>query len=137
MLRIDVPIDLAALANAQERIEAFLAAESAPESLILRVRLVVEELFANLVMHGRFAVQPPPAARLAVALAGGVAQVTIEDAAAPFDPRPVAAPVAVADISQVPIGGLGLPLVRRMAHILAYGPTESGWNRTELLVAGT
>ena len=136
MLRVDVPIDLGALADAQDSIETYLETEGAPTALALRVRLVVEELLVNLVMHGRFAAQPPPAARVAVAFEAGRARMTIEDAAAPFDPRGGKAPVALRDIEAAPTGGLGLPLVRRMAEILDYGRTEPGWNRTELLITG-
>ncbi len=135
MLRLDVPIDMAALAEAQERIEAYLLAQGAPQPLMLRVRLVVEELLVNLVMHGRFAMQPPPATRVAVALAGAEVRVTLKDAAAPFDPRDGAAPLPHTDIAEVPVGGLGLALVRRMARIEAYGPVAGGWNRTELAIA--
>lgn len=133
MLRLDVPIEMAALADAQARIEAYLLAQGAPQSLILRVRLVVEELLVNLVMHGRFA-GPPPAARVAVALAGSTAQVTIEDAAAPFDPRQGGTPPAAPGIAEAPLGGLGLALVRQMAGIQAYAPIEGGWNRTVLAI---
>jgi len=134
MLRISVPIELAALADAQDRIEAFLQAEGAPPPLILRVRLVVEELLANLVMHGRFAAQPPPAARVSAGLEGRRALLTIEDAAAPFDPRQGDAPMAGGDLAEVKIGGLGLPLVRRMAQIQAYERLDGGWNRTDLVI---
>jgi anti-sigma regulatory factor (Ser/Thr protein kinase) len=134
VLRLDVPLDLAALANAQERIEAYLLNEGAGQKLALRVRLVLEELLVNLVMHGRFALHPRPAARVAVALDGTAAQVTIEDAAAPFDPRSDAGPLPQGDIAERPVGGLGLPLVRRMAQILDYRTTDGGWNQTRLQV---
>lgn len=134
MLRAEMPIDMAALAGAQDQVEAFLVAGGAPPRLVLRVRLVVEELLANLIMHGRFAQQPPPAARLTVALEGAAARVTVEDAAEPFDPRIGDLPTPAKDIATVRIGGLGLPLIRRMAEILAYERLEAGWNRTDLRI---
>jgi anti-sigma regulatory factor (Ser/Thr protein kinase) len=130
VLRLDVPIALEALEAAQECIEAHLLAAGTPQPVILRVRLVVEELLANLVMHARFAGNPPPARVLVAAEAAGVS-VTIEDAAAPFDPR-TAAPRPAHDLADPPIGGLGLLMVRRSAEIRDYAPIEGGWNRTEL-----
>jgi len=128
----DIPLDIASLAAAQEEIEGFLAAHGIALAGRQRVRLVVEELVINLILHGRFA-GPRRPARVAVTLAPDEILVTLDDAAAPFDPR--GAPQAAPDADRP--GGRGLPLVRLMARIRACRPLPGGWNRTELAVART
>lgn len=132
MLRLDVPLDVAAIAAAQDRIAAWLAQAGAPARTAYRVRLVIEELLANLVMHGRFEGMPPPA-RVSVSAAPGGVVVLIEDAAAPFDPRSATPPPAPT-LDNDRLGGMGLALVQRMAAIEGYERTAAGWNRTKLLV---
>jgi len=135
MLELDIAIDLSALEPAQARIEAHLAACGAPPVQQLRVRLVVEELIANLVMHGRFAADPPPPARVSVQREDTRVKVVVEDAAAPFDPRGARPAVTPPSIESITIGGAGLTLLRRTAAIGFYSRTATGWNRTEMQVS--
>lgn len=128
-LQLEVALDLAAIEAAQDGIAAWLEEGGASAPLAYRARLVIEELLANLVMHGRFA-GPPPPARLDLTLDDNILVLVIEDAAAPFDPRTEITRDAEA------IGGLGLKLVRQMAEIRAYQRTEEGWNRTALELSG-
>lgn len=132
-LSLEVPLGAEGLEQAQARVEAFLACEGASDRVRYRVRLVLDELAANLSMHGRFA-GPPPPFRLAVAAAPGGATLVLDDAAEPFDPRTAPEP-APASIEGEEVGGLGLALVRRMARITAYRRLPEGWNRTELVIA--
>jgi anti-sigma regulatory factor (Ser/Thr protein kinase) len=128
-LRLEVPISLAGLAAAQEAAEAWAEPRGVPPAQALRLRLVTEELLANLIEHAAWPAEPTPA-RLEVAWQGGVLSLTLEDAAAPFDPRHAAA--AVPSLEGDEVGGLGLALVRRMAQRLDYGRTEAGSNRTSI-----
>ena len=130
MLRLSVPIGMAAIPGAQEAIESWAAEAGLSPAVTYRLALVTEELLANLAMHGRFEGDPPPA-RVTVEAAEGRAVLVIEDAAAPFDPR--AAPVpAVPTLADDRVGGMGLALVRKMAASLDYGRIEGGWNRTRI-----
>lgn len=133
-LHLDLPIALSALEAVQAAIEAHLTAAGASTAAALRVRLVVEELLANLVMHGRFVADPPPPARVSVEVRPDGIAISIEDAAAPFDPR-TAVPRPAHDPSDPPLGGLGLVMVRRSAEIRAYGVAAAGWNRTDLWIS--
>jgi anti-sigma regulatory factor (Ser/Thr protein kinase) len=136
LLRVEreIPLDTAALARAQDDIAGFLQAQGAERVPASRVRLVIEELVANLLMHGRFA-GPSAVVRVAVEVAPDAVVVVIEDTAEPFDPRATPASPAMPGLDEDTLGGLGLPLVRRMATITAYGRLPGGWNRTELAVA--
>lgn len=133
MLALDVPLGAEGLAAAQDRIEAYLEAEGASDRARYTVRLVLDELVANLMMHGRFD-GPPLPVRAEVSAGGGGVSLAIEDRAAPFDPRQAAAPAPPA-LDDDRVGGLGLQLVRRMAEIRAYRRLPDGRNRTELAIA--
>jgi anti-sigma regulatory factor (Ser/Thr protein kinase) len=125
----EVPLDIAGLAAAQDELEAFLAGQGIDLPMRNRVRLVLEEIVANLLLHGRFAGERLPA-RLGVALAPGEVLVTLDDAAAPFDPREE--PADGGPVTSAEPGGRGLPLIRRLATIRDYRRTPDGWNRLEL-----
>jgi serine/threonine-protein kinase RsbW len=127
----EVPLDIAGLAAAQDELEAFLAGQGIDPHTRDRVRLVLEEVVANLLLHGRFEGERPPA-RLGVALASGEVLVTLDDAAAPFDPRQE--PVDGGPVTSAEPGGRGLPLIRRLATIRGYRRLPGGWNRLELAV---
>ncbi|MBY0339063.1 MAG: ATP-binding protein [Acetobacteraceae bacterium] len=128
-----IPLQAAELSAAQEALARFLEGHGVAPIVTQRVALVVEELVANLIHHARFE-GPPPPARLTAAFGTAEIRLRLEDAAAPFDPRerpdPALPPDPVRDFQ----GGLGLPLVRRMAELRSYGPAPDGWNRLELAV---
>jgi anti-sigma regulatory factor (Ser/Thr protein kinase) len=132
-LAAEIPLDAAALAAAQDRLAESLDLAGLPAPVRYRVRLVVEELVANLLMHGRFA-GPPAPVRLALRLRADALLLDLDDAAAPFDPRTTPDP-GLPDLADDRLGGLGLPLVRKMAEIRAYRRLPEGWNRTELAFA--
>lgn len=125
-------LDLAAVAAAQDRIAAWLAAEGVSAPVAYRVRLVLEELLANLVLHGRFDGDPAPA-EVSIALEEGGVAILLADAAAPFDPRAAPEPPAPS-LEGEAVGGLGLALVRRMAELRGYGRAEDGRNMTRLWI---
>lgn len=133
MLSLEVPLEAEGLGQAQDRIEGFLDAQGVAGPLRYKVRLVLDELAANLGMHGRFA-GPPAPLRVQVAVGGEGVSLAVEDAAAPFDPRLAPEPAGPPSLDDDRIGGLGLALVRRMARIRDYRRLPAGWNRTELLI---
>jgi anti-sigma regulatory factor (Ser/Thr protein kinase) len=132
---LTVSLTTAEIERAQDVLAGFLESRGVTPPVRYRVRLVIEELLTNLVMHGRFA-GPPPPGRVAATLVTDGVRLVIEDAAAPFDPRATPDPAGPPRLEEDAVGGLGLPLVRRMAQILAYDRAEDGWNRTEVMVAG-
>lgn len=129
---LEVPLTLTAIDVAQDSLTAWSAAEDVPGDAAYKLRLVLEELLVNLVQHGVFA-GDPPAVRLDVALQAEQLVVSIEDAAAPFDPASAPEPPP-ASVDDDRVGGLGLALVRRMVAGLSYGRAADGWNRTEFRI---
>ena len=95
--------------------EQAAAAAGFPRDDMLRLRLVIEELFTNTVMHGHGAASEAPI-RLTLESHAGRVAVTYEDTGPPFDPTTVAA-------SEPPgrsPGGLGLVLVKQLGRELTY-----------------
>jgi serine/threonine-protein kinase RsbW len=128
----DIPLNATELEAAQDALVEALEVAGVPGPVRYRVRLVVEELVANLIMHGRFAGTPPPV-RLAVRVVPDGVLLHLDDAAQPFDPRTTPDPVGPPSLEEDPLGGLGLPLVRKMADIRDYHSLPDGWNRTEVM----
>jgi anti-sigma regulatory factor (Ser/Thr protein kinase) len=134
VLALGIPLDAAALEPAQERIETFLEGQGVSPRARYKVRLVLDELLANLIMHGRFADSPPPV-QVEVAAAGDGVALALVDAAEPFDPRVAPGPQGPPSLDDDKVGGLGLALVRKMAEITAYLRLPDGRNRTELAIS--
>lgn len=132
-LALSLPLEPAGLAAAQDRIEAWLAEQGASPRLRYRVRLVLDELAANLARHGRFA-GPPQPARVALRRQARALLLELEDAAEPFDPRMAVAPPPPS-LEGEERGGRGLALLARMAEIVDYQRLPEGWNRLSLRLA--
>jgi anti-sigma regulatory factor (Ser/Thr protein kinase) len=126
---------LAAFAEVRAWAEAFGAAIGAERSAVLRLVLVLEELFTNTVVHGYGAGTEGP---VWVALAGGDGgiEVTYEDAGPAFDPLAAApGPRLEARMpAEAPPGGLGLALVRGLSASVRY-VRVGGRNRITLRMA--
>lgn len=110
-------------------VEAALAVLALEERQAYALRLVAEEMVANVVLHG----QPAGRVTLELALQAKPLRLTIEDDAAPFDPTASAEPPAATDIEGASIGGRGLPLVRRFSRGWCYSRV-GGRNRVEIVM---
>jgi anti-sigma regulatory factor (Ser/Thr protein kinase) len=128
----EVPLNATALEAVQDSLAGVLESAGVAGPVRYRVRLAVEELVANLIMHGRFAREHLPA-RITLRITPAAVLLQLDDAAEPFDPRQAPAPVSAPTLEEDALGGLGLPLVRKMAEIQDYRRLPDGWNRTELL----
>lgn len=102
----------------------------------LRLALVAEELFTNVVEHGHAGGAEAPI-RIELGVAPGRLQLMVEDRAAPFDPlaharaRP---PHLEGGVDERPVGGLGLYLIEQLALDARYA-REEGCNRVWVLLA--
>lgn len=110
--------------------EAFGAAVGTDRGAVLRLVLVLEELFTNTVAHGYASAGGSIWVTLA-SRAGGI-EVTYEDAAPEFDPfTPVPGAPARRTLEEAPPGGLGLALVRGLSVSARYARID-GRNRITL-----
>jgi serine/threonine-protein kinase RsbW len=99
----------------------------------LRLRLLLEELLTNTVVHGHGRDSDEPVS-LTVEIDTGEVTIIYEDTAPPYDPfTPSRAVVDSADLEARPIGGLGLSLIAAMVRRFDYVYAE-GRNRISLRV---
>lgn len=94
-----------------------------PQALAERLVLSLNEVLANIVIHGgRTALAAPIQLALEVALDKdhGKAGVTVSDAGIAFDPRSVPARSSPKTLEEASMGGRGLVLIRRCCDWLDY-----------------
>ena len=95
-----------------------------------KLSIIVEELVANIVEHGR----PPPDSEIGIELSaiGADIGLTLSDAGAAFDPRTANAP---AEIPPECGGGAGIALVLSWSHVIDYSRID-GRNVLTLVIPG-
>src|SRR5690606_709451 len=100
-----------------------------PESIVGPLNLILEELVANVMEHGKTpegGVVPIPI-HIEMDVTDAFVELRVADASAPFDPRDRDDPDLSGDLEDRPIGGLGLYFVREMSDSLEY-EYKNGWN---------
>lgn len=99
-----------------------------PESRLGELDLLSEEIFMNIARHSYPADAPGPVSVSYTVPRPGELAVEFGDRGVEFNPLTAPMPDLTLDISQRPIGGLGVFLLRRFADSLSYR-REQGWNR--------
>jgi len=97
----------------------FWSAAELPPALVSPFELALEELFVNVAMHGSTA-GSAPWVEVSLDLADDAVTMTVEDDGPPFDPLSLPAPNVAASLSERPVGGLGIYLVRQMMDAVTY-----------------
>jgi anti-sigma regulatory factor (Ser/Thr protein kinase) len=124
---------MAGLEAGEGELARFLERHPLPPRPRYHVELAFDELAGNIVRHA-CATGP-----IDVAIEFGEEQMvlTFEDDGAPFDPRPRATALAPEALNEVRLGhgGLGLPLVSRIASSLHYERTGEDRNRLTLTIS--
>ena len=87
-----------------------------------RVEVVLEELVSNLNRHGK----DVNVVTVAAGYRGGVVDLIVEDDGAAFDPFAHPEPEPFTNLADAPLGGLGIPLVRRLTSSARYDRVGSG-----------
>lgn len=116
-----VPRSMESLAILVDFVREFLRAEQLSEEVAFDIDLVLEELFTNLVRHGR------GAGDIEVELARAPGEVRIVLRAAelsPFDPTAAPRVNANLPIEQRRAGGLGIHFVRQLCNTFRYEWTD-------------
>jgi serine/threonine-protein kinase RsbW len=101
---------------------------SLPEARIGELDLLIEEIFMNVCKH---AFPDGDAGTVAVTYSvpePGELNVEVADQGVEFNPLTAPAPDLTLNLDRMPIGGLGVFLVKAFATSLTYR-RESGWNR--------
>ncbi len=130
------PARMAHLPEATAFVESFCEAHGLAPADVMRLTLVVEELFTNTVTHGHGGDCDAPV-RIALSVTALHIELAYDDTAPPFDPVAHLATTAAAldaDADDRRVGGLGIALVLRMTERAGYA-REDGCNRLALSIA--
>lgn len=100
-------------------LQEFWSGEKLPPAQAPTFELALEEVFANIVMHGS---KPGRVATVEVSLALEASGLTmiIEDDGPAFDPLTLPAPDITASLADRPVGGLGVFLVQQVMDSVSY-----------------
>jgi serine/threonine-protein kinase RsbW len=123
------------LHDALDFVAAFAALKGLSERDLLRLQLVIEELFTNTIEHG-YGHECDEPIDIALGAAPGGVTVQYEDAAAPYDPAHALA-TSRERVSeppeQRPVGQLGVHLVAGIVEEVRYARVD-GRNRLQILM---
>ncbi len=97
----------------------WLSTAGAPAAAARDIRLMLDELFTNIVFHG-YGGGTDGWVEVRAAVKGAAVEIVLRDRGTPFDPTQTPDPDRSAPLEQRRIGGLGLYFVRRLADGLSY-----------------
>lgn len=121
LIRLIVPGEYARVEDLNASLEAVLNRHGIRRAVRDDVRLIVEELASNAIDYGG---EPLGAAQhelsVDISLSDDLLHLEFRDTGAPFDPLSAPEPDLDADIKDRTIGGLGVYLIRQLAHRIAY-----------------
>ncbi len=122
LIRLIVPGERARVEDLNTSLEAVLTRHRIDPGVRGDVRLIVEELASNAILHGGADGMDVGQHELSVNIAihGDLLTLEFRDEGAPFDPLSMPPPDLEADIMDRPIGGLGLYLIRQIAEETHY-----------------
>lgn len=131
----DFRASMQCLPDAAAFIESFCRDQGISANDMLRLTLVIEEIFTNAVRHGHGGDSDAPI-RLRLNASPGEIDVVYEDTAPAFDPTArvdQSGAELESDLDKSRVGGLGVVLVKQMARSFKY-TRERGLNRLRLVL---
>jgi serine/threonine-protein kinase RsbW len=123
-----IPPETEAVARLLDALEAFAEQAALAPKVAHRLAVVLEELAANVAMHGSTGAGAASFVAVEVRRQDDALVATVEDDGRAFDPLAQAAPDTAAALEDREVGGLGVHFVRKMARTLDYS-REAGRNR--------
>ncbi|MEA3245791.1 MAG: ATP-binding protein [Gemmatimonadota bacterium] len=118
-LRLSIGAGHDEVARVHAAVAEFATAERLPADVRRSVQVVVDELLANIVLHG-LAGRDGGEATIEITCGPHDLTITVSDNGAPFDPFRHAEPDTTLSVEARPTGGLGIHLVRRMVDEARY-----------------
>jgi anti-sigma regulatory factor (Ser/Thr protein kinase) len=129
-INTDKPAETLAIAASGEEVRracewlaTALRRRDVPDPQVAHLELALHEVLANVLAHGGSGARAEPI-RICIDVcekaATGEARVTVRDAGIPFDPTGAPERAPAKTLAEAPIGGLGLPLIRRCSDWMSY-----------------
>jgi serine/threonine-protein kinase RsbW len=115
---LSVPGTILGIQEAVDALEAWVGREGVPGADRRRLLTALDEVLSNVVRHGWQG--QPGTIDVTFAREAGTVRVEVSDSGAPFNPLLSAAPDTSAPLEHRAVGGLGITLVRALAHELHY-----------------
>ena len=109
--------------RACEWLTAALQQRGVPARQVERLELALHEVLANVLAHGGSAARAEPICiciEVRGTAANGEARVKVMDAGIPFDPTGAPEHSPARTLAEAPLGGWGLPLIRRCSDWMSY-----------------
>jgi serine/threonine-protein kinase RsbW/sigma-B regulation protein RsbU (phosphoserine phosphatase) len=128
---LSITAKVAEMPRASKWLEAQCVENGVPAPQVERLLLCLDEVLANVIYHGGASALAEPV-RLSFELgpegSGRVAEVTVCDAGAAFDPLAAPLKAPAASLEEAATTGRGLEMLRQMADVLDYR-REDGLNK--------
>jgi anti-sigma regulatory factor (Ser/Thr protein kinase) len=112
--------DFAELGRLNEFIGALAEDEKLDPDTRFSLELCLEEAVTNILMHGAIADKSGAPVSVTVLSTAPELTLCLEDEGIPFDPTSSIVPPAPKSLEDAPIGGLGIPLMRKTARSMTY-----------------
>ncbi|WP_454832588.1 ATP-binding protein [Pseudoxanthomonas wuyuanensis] len=126
LIRLIVPGEYARVEDLNASLEAVLKRHGIGRNVCGDVRLIVEELASNAIDYG---CGEPGRGQQELSVDIGIVEdllhLEFRDTGAPFDPLTAPEPDLEADIVDRAVGGLGVYLIRNLAHRIAYARIDN------------
>ena len=132
ILRLSLQNQLNELKRLGFALNEFLDEEGVPPDAVRRIRLVIEELFVNVMNHA-YDHATVHAITLDVRTESGRATVVIDDDGRPFDPRTAPPPVLKGPIEERQERGYGIYIVKHLTSDFSYA-REDDRNRVRAVI---
>jgi anti-sigma regulatory factor (Ser/Thr protein kinase) len=123
---LQVAAELSELETIRRFVEQRCAALRVDPSVTYDLLLAVEEIAANIIVHG-YRRQPGTIDVTARQIADGL-EIRLRDRAPPFDPTHLPAPDLHAPLTRRPLGKMGIHLARQLVDSMTYERTPDGAN---------
>jgi anti-sigma regulatory factor (Ser/Thr protein kinase) len=118
-LHLSIENDAGGLDRATTRIAEFILDAGLPEDMAHDLRLAAEEMLTNICKYA-YSDSGEHAILLDLAVEGSQARLRLSDDGMEFDPLEAPAPDFSIPLEDRPIGGLGIHIVRNLAHSIEY-----------------
>jgi anti-sigma regulatory factor (Ser/Thr protein kinase) len=118
-LELRLESGLESLSDCQADLEQYFSLHGLDRRAVNRIEVIFEELASNAMRHG-FTPGSDQSVRVWLRALPDVIELTFEDDGRPFNPLEKAPPPAFETIETASVGGLGIPLVRKLSTAFHY-----------------